>query len=298
MVYMSKLFLSLTLAVTAAVFCSAQVPSGPSARKQYRAAPLSRPGESLRTFEDALPIQPIQATSPGAAAQVPRRATTAALAVRVTDNSGSWLSGVRVSAQGATPRDGSTGDDGTVRFINLRPGSYRLRFAREGFITLERDVTLRAGETLSVDANLSAAPPPPKAEPEPAPVAAAPASPPLPPPLPPPGEPKLIPIPTFLERNFIGREARKDSVLGCTPTGTATLHQLREAWAPHTHNEEDEWVYVVAGEGTLRIGTLDQRLQAGTLSLIPHSREHTIQPQGRNPLIVVSILSGQPCKTQ
>lgn len=265
MVGMSKFFLSLTLAVTAAVFCSAQV------------------------------------SGPGAAAQVPRRATTAAMAVRVTDNSGSWLSGVRVSAQGATPRDGSTGDDGTVRFINLRPGSYRLRFAREGFIMLERDVTLRAGETLSVDANLSAAPPPPKAEPEPAPVVAAPVSPPLPPPLPPlppSGEPKLIPIPTFLERNFIGREARKDSVLGCTPTGTATLHQLREAWAPHTHNDQDEWVYVVAGEGMLRIGVLDQRLQAGTLSLIPHSREHAIQPRGRNPLIVVSILSGQPCKRQ
>ena len=237
------------------------------------------------------------AQTPAPAAQAPRRATTATMAVRVTENTGSWLSGVQVSAQGATPRDGTTGDDGTVRFINLIPGTYRLRFAREGFITLERDVMVRAGETLSVDANLSAAPPPPppKPEPAPAPVAVAPVSPQLPP-LPPPGEPKLVPIPTFLERNFIGREGRKDSLLGCTPTGTATLHQLREVWAPHTHNDQDEWVYVVAGEGTLRIGTLDQRLQAGTLSTVPHSREHAIQPQGRNPLIVVSILSGQPCK--
>lgn len=236
------------------------------------------------------------AQTPAPAVQAPRRVTIAVIAVRTTDNSGSWLSGVRVSAQGATPREGTTGDDGTARFINLRPGSYRLRFERDGYITLERDVTVRTGETLTVDANLSAAPPPPpppKPEPPPVPVAA----PPVLPALPPPGEPKLVPIPTFLERNFIGREGRKDSLLGCTPTGTATLHQLREAWAPHTHNDEDEWVYVVAGEGTLRIGTLDQRLQAGTLSMVPHAREHAIQQQGRNPLIVISILSGQPCKT-
>ncbi len=47
--------------------------------------------------------------------------------------------------------------------INMRPGTYRLRFSREGSITLEREVTLRAGEAATVDVALSPAPPPEKA---------------------------------------------------------------------------------------------------------------------------------------
>ena len=47
------------------------------------------------------------------------------------------------------------------------------------------------------------------------------------------------------------------------------------------------------GEGALRIGTaIDQRIQAGTFSLVPHATSHALLPQGRNPLIVISVLSG------
>ena len=70
-----------------------------------------------------------------------------------------------------------------------------------------------------IDVALSAAPAPPKPE-EPA-VPAAVTGPKA---LGPPAEPKFTPIPTFLEKNFIGREGRKDSPLGCTSTGTGTLH--------------------------------------------------------------------------
>lgn len=113
----------------------------------------------------------------------------------------------------------------------------------------------------------------------------------------PPGEPKITSVPLFLEKNFIGgREGRKDSPLGCTPTGTATLHQLRDTWIGHTHDDAEEWIYVVAGEGALRIGAGNQRLQAGTFSLIPHTVPHALVPQGRNPLIIISVLSGPRCQ--
>jgi mannose-6-phosphate isomerase-like protein (cupin superfamily) len=172
----------------------------------------------------------------------------------------------------------------------MRPGNYRLRFTHDTSITLERDITLRAGESLSVDVSLSPAPPPP---PPPEPVKA-------PEPartLAPPGEPRVTPIPLFLEKNFIGgREGRKESSLGCSGTGTATLHQLREAWLAHTHEDADEWIYVVAGEGTLRIGTNDNRLQAGVFSLVPRTASHAVIPAGRNPLIIISVFSGPQCK--
>jgi hypothetical protein len=40
---------------------------------------------------------------------------------------------------------------GRFRFANVRPGAYRLKFVREGSITLERDITVRGGEAQLVD---------------------------------------------------------------------------------------------------------------------------------------------------
>ncbi len=214
----------------------------------------------------------------------------AALTIQVSDTLGAPLAATTITASGPVSREGVTEADGTLRLINLRAGEYRLRFEREGSITLERVLSLRAGESATLDVALSAAPPPPKA-PEPVP----------PPPssrtLGPPGEPNITPVPLFLEKNFIGgREGRKDSPLGCTDTGTATLHQLRDSWTAHAHDDADEWIYVVAGEGALRVAAAEQRLQAGTFSLVPHTVTHALVPQGRNPLIVISVLSGPPCK--
>jgi mannose-6-phosphate isomerase-like protein (cupin superfamily) len=230
-------------------------------------------------------------------AQAPARRTAkpatfkaATLTIAVSDTLGAPLADATVTAEGPVSRDGTTEANGTIQFINLRGGDYRLRFSREGSITLEREVTLKAGETSTLNVALSAAPPPPKV-PEPV----------QPPPssktLGPPGEPRVTAVPSFLEKNFIGgREGRKDSALGCTDTGTAILHQLRDSWLSHTHDDADEWIYVVAGEGVLRVAADEQRLEAGTFSLVPHTVTHALVPQGRNPLIVISILSGPPCK--
>ena len=237
-------------------------------------------------------VPPARPAKPAAPRRAPAPAPTkfATITIQVTDALGAPLSETTVSTTtGVVSREGVTEADGSLRMINMRPGTYRLRFVREGSITLERELTLRSGESLSLDVSLSAAPAPAEA---PEPVA--------PPPttaLGAPGEPSVIPVPLFLEKNFIsGREGRKESVLGCTATGTATLHQLREAWPAHTHDLAEEWIYVVAGEGTLRLGTIEQKVQAGTFSLVPHTMSHALIPQGRNPLIVISVLSGPRCQ--
>ena len=214
------------------------------------------------------------------------------LTIQVTDTLGAPLADSQVVATGPVAREGVTATDGSLRFANMRAGNYRLRFTREGSITLERDFSMRAGESLTLDVSLS---------PDPTPAKEVPAAPPVPEPaakrLPPPGDARITPVPLFLEKNFIsGREGRKESSLGCSSTGAATLHQLREAWLNHAHEDADEWIYVVAGEGTLRIETTDQRVQAGTFSLVPRMKSHALLPQGRNPLIIISILSGPPCQ--
>ena len=229
---------------------------------------------------------PAKPAAPRPAAAATGRPATVALLV--TDPSGAPLPDTQVTATGPLDRGGTTGPDGTLRLQNIRPGNYRLRFTHEGSYTLERDITVRAGESASIDVTLTAAPPPPK-PPEPVKEETTKE-------LPPPGDPRITPIPLFLEKNFIGgREGRKESPLGCGATGTATLHQLREAWPSHAHEDADEWIYVVAGEGTLRVGTTEQKVQAGTFSSVPHTVAHALIPQGRNPLILISMLSGPPC---
>jgi len=157
-----------------------------------------------------------QTPQPTPAARAPRPPATPTVTVQVADSSGLPLQNVQVAASGPLSREGTTAEDGAVRFANMRAGNYRLRLVHEGSITLEHDITVRASEPLLVDITLNAAP-----------VVKAPEAPraaPPPPtntakPLGPPAEPKITPIPSFLEKNFIGaREPQKSSMLGCTST--------------------------------------------------------------------------------
>ncbi len=207
--------------------------------------------------------------------------------------SGTPLAETQVTITGPVARDGVTTTDGSLRLSNMRAGTYRVRFAREGSITLERELTMRAGESLTIDVSLSPAPVMPKGARAGEGARAASDK----------GDSRRPANPksrrfrrSSTRTSSAAAKGRKDSPLGCTPTGTATLHQIREAWLNHAHEEADEWIYVVAGEGTLRIGAAEQRVQAGTFSLVPYATSHALVPQGRNPLIVISVLSGPRCQ--
>jgi mannose-6-phosphate isomerase-like protein (cupin superfamily) len=73
------------------------------------------------------------------------------------------------------------------------------------------------------------------------------------------------------------------------------LLQLRDPVAQHAHSEFDEILYVVAGDGTVRIGTESISVSPGTLTTIPRGIAHAIERRGRNPLILLSTLAGAPC---
>lgn len=250
-------------------------------------------GQGTQTGQGAQqppPQKPPAAQAPSPAA----RPAPLTLTIHVTDAVGAVLGDVLVRATGPVEREGRTSDEGTLKFANLKPGTYRLRFVREGYFTLERDVALRAGQPLQIEVTLSDAPPPMPPPPSPPPE-----KPPEPPPPPPPpvAEPTTVAIPSFIELNFIGSRApRKDSLLACAGTGTATLVQLREPLADEVHDATDEWLYVVAGEGMLQVGEREEKLAAGTFSLVPRTVRHTLVPRGRNPLILIAIQTGTPCR--
>ena len=98
-----------------------------------------------------------------------------------------------------------------------------------------------------------------------------------------------------MDKNFVGRDPLKESVLACNGLETVRLLQLRDPVAEHTHSNMDEVLYVVAGEGTIHLGATQTNIGAGSLSVVPHGTPHSVERRGRNPLILLSTLAGAPC---
>lgn len=214
-----------------------------------------------------------------------------AATIIVTDMEGKPLADVRVKATGPVDREAATDADGTVTLRNMTAGTYRLRFDHDDHVLFEREVTVQAGRALKATVSLAAAPapppPPPAPEPEPPPAGRT---------LPPAGPPTFVSIPDFVAKNFVGNAPSMTSLMGCAPSATSNLLQLRDPLAQHTHDEADEMLYIVAGEGTHRIGGREIPLSAGVFAVVPRGIPHSIARRGSRPIIVLSILSDQPCE--
>jgi mannose-6-phosphate isomerase-like protein (cupin superfamily) len=214
----------------------------------------------------------------------------AALEVRVTDRSGAVLGGATVRAEGPVPREATTSAEGGATLQNLPTGTYRLRFDREGYVAFEKEVAVKAGAPQTVYAALTPAPPPPK--PPPAPV---------PPPAPAApvftaGNPQVIYIPDFADKQLIGNnETTKEAPLGCSGAAATRLLQARAPIAAHTHADADEVLYVVAGEATLALGGKEFRIASGSLVVVPRGMEHGLTRRSSGPVILTSTLSGPAC---
>jgi mannose-6-phosphate isomerase-like protein (cupin superfamily) len=226
-------------------------------------------------------VSPLSAQRKGAAPT----GGSVTFAVVVTDPSGKPVSDVKVSVSGAASRTSRT-EAGRIVFERLPAGAYRMRFEKTGFVTLERELTGRGGKPIDVKATLVPVPAPPS--PPPVPVG----------PLPPaPVEAKLVVLdmPAFIEKNYVGRAAGKTTPLGCASGGPATLLQINEPVAEHTHQDADEFVYVIAGQGTAQFGERKEPLGAAVFLMIPRGTAHSLTPGPKKPLVLVSIRAGEKC---
>lgn len=235
--------------------------------------------------------------APAPAAQAPRprpsSSTTTAL-VFITDGSGKPIEGVTVNVTGPVDREVKSPASGPTRLEGLRAGTYRVRFTREGFITFEKEIAWRAG-TAAPELAVTLTPAP--AAPAPAPPPPAPVKPePAPSKLPPPGAPKTLSLLDFIEKNFItGREPQKENLIGCSGVGQTMLWQIRDPWNGRRHESADAMIYVVAGDGTLKLGERDVSITNGSFAVVPRGTAYGFARRGRNPLIVLAVLSGAPC---
>ncbi len=223
-------------------------------------------------------------------------ATTTAL-LFITNGAGRAIEGVTVSMMGPVDREVTSPESGPTRVEGLRAGTYRVRFTHEKFITFEKEIVWRAGTAApEMSITLNAAPePPPPPPPAPAPEPIKPAE----PVLPPPSAPKTVSLPDYIEKNFIsGREPQKENLIGCSGVGQALLWQIREPWNARQHAGADGMVYVVGGEGRLRLAEREFTVSAGAFAVVPRGTTYSLSRSGRNPLIVLAVLAGAPCAAE
>ena len=213
------------------------------------------------------------------------------MTVKVTDSTGAPLVGAKVTATGPATRAAATDATGTVRFLALRGGNYRLRFESPTTITLERDVVLRAGAE-PIEVTPSPAPPPPPPPPPPEPTRSDPISGrgPLQAP-----QPRTVAIPEFVDRNKRGsREPAKTTQVACGATSVTNLVQIRE---PLKDQSIPTPTCCSTSLPARDSGAADRRRAAvvGTFSLIPRGTTYTLQRNGRNDLFVLMSLTDTPC---
>jgi mannose-6-phosphate isomerase-like protein (cupin superfamily) len=236
-----------------------------------------------------------QATPPATPPATPQRAKTpprtparggnVTLAINVTDPEGNAVPNVTVKVEGAATRSTRT-EGGRIALEGVPAGTYRLRFDREGFVPFEKEFTARAGQVVDVKVTLTPVPPPP-APPELPPAPAKPVY---------NGKPASVDILNVIDNQFVGRAPSRVNPLSCSGDVESTLIQLNQPLAEHAHENADEVFYVIAGEGTAQFAGQQQRLKAGVYLFIPRGTPHTLTQSGRNPLIVLSTRTGEPCK--
>jgi mannose-6-phosphate isomerase-like protein (cupin superfamily) len=234
--------------------------------------------------------QPAPATPRPTAPRTPAPRTT--MVITVTDPTGATLSGVHVALSGAGDRESDTDDNGTVRFANIRTGTYRVRFSGEDVVTFEREVTVRGGQSADVEVVLNHAEPTETPQPEPAP------APPATPSTGPAGQPKTVSILTLLEKEIIRKEPRKETALGCSGNGRAMMIQINEQQPERLYENAESFYYVIGGEGTLRLNGRESPISTSDFLLVPRGTSYALTRKGKRPLIMIAMLSGEPCEQQ
>jgi Cupin domain/Carboxypeptidase regulatory-like domain len=206
-------------------------------------------------------------------------------AVAVADSAGKPVTDVRVTLTGAAQRTGRT-EGGRLVFESLPAGSYKFRFEKEGFEPLEKEMTGRGSAPIDVKVTLAEVPPPPKPVPQV-----------TPPPAPPPSDakPVVLDMPAFIEKNYVGRSGSKTTPLGCGTGGSSTLIQINEPIASHAHADADEFVYVIAGQGMVKLGARDESLGPGVYLMIPKGLAHSFTAGPKKPLVMISTRAGEVC---
>ena len=242
------------------------------------------------------PAPAAQTAPPAQAPPAPRRAPAPApvsrtgVAITVTDSHGLPIPAVHVTIAGPSDRNGETDERGQINFVGMQPGTYRARFDGEKLFTFEREVVVRSGQPTGIDVTLNAAPPAPAPPKVPVPeTRAAPV-------VGPPGMPQILSIVDLAEKQLSGNQARRETLVACSGNTRTTLVVLNQDQSDRLYDGAEIEYYVVAGQGAVRLNGRDTPLSAGSYVSVPRNTSHGIVRRGNRALILLSVLSGEPCE--
>jgi mannose-6-phosphate isomerase-like protein (cupin superfamily) len=260
-------------------------------------APAQAPATQKPPAAPASPAKPEAAPAPRAtqpARRAPQRAARSGMAITVTNPEGATLAGVTVEVLGQSDRSGVTNESGQINFTGMQAGTYRVRFTGDMVIAFEREVSVRANQVADVDATLYPAPPPKvvTVAPEPGPAAAV-ATAAAPGPV---GQPQLLSIVDLLDKEFIGRQPRRETLLSCSGDLRTTMIQLNEPQPERLYELSEASYYVLAGEGTVRLDGRDVRLETNGFVSVPRGVAHSFVRRGNRPFVLLATLSGEQCQ--
>ena len=281
------LLISCLLAGVVTMGVYAQAPAAPATQK-----PAPAPAPTTQKPAPAAPATQKPAGTTPAPRRAPATSARSGMAITVTSLQGATISGVHVALMGPTERMGETDGSGQVNFPGLQPGTYRLRFSSDKVTAFEKEVLVRAGQISDVDVSLSPAPEPRVV------VKEAPALPPGPttPAMGPKGQPVTHSIGELLEKEYVGKQPRRETLLSCSGNERAAMIQLNEPMPERLYENADAIYYVLGGEGTLMLNGKETKLGLNGFASVPRGTSHSFSRRGNRLLVLLSVLSGEPCE--
>jgi mannose-6-phosphate isomerase-like protein (cupin superfamily) len=108
---------------------------------------------------------------------------------------------------------------------------------------------------------------------------------------------QVVSLVDVVERELVNqKQPRKDTLVACSGNTRSMLVQLNEPQASRVYTDAEALYYVIAGEGAISIDGRDVPLAAGVYAALPRAASHAITRKGRRPLILLAVLSGEPCE--
>jgi mannose-6-phosphate isomerase-like protein (cupin superfamily) len=101
----------------------------------------------------------------------------------------------------------------------------------------------------------------------------------------------------LVERDLVkDNEPRRDTLVACSGNTRSMLVQLNQPQSTRVYEGAEASYYVIAGEGAINVGGRDVALAAGGYASLPRGTAHALTRRGRRPLILLAVLSGEPCE--
>ena len=100
----------------------------------------------------------------------------------------------------------------------------------------------------------------------------------------------------LLEKEYVGRQPRRETLLSCSGSERAAMIQLNEALPERLYENADAIYYVLGGEGSVMMNGRETRLGLNGFVSVPRGTSHSFTKRGNRLLVLLSVLSGEPCE--